>query len=162
MHNIQNMLNVSKRSSRAGERQFMSDIASLLAPWGMPRTAGRLFAYLLLSEAPVSLDQIAADLEMSKSGACNAARLLERFGNARRYGEAGSKRVLYGPSDNYAGPLLEQSSLLGAISRVLKTSAATVASSQAAARLAEMAVFYQSIGEALTAAIQASNRAQRR
>jgi hypothetical protein len=162
IENIQNMLNVSKRSFVAGELQFMSEIASLLAPWGMPHTAGRLFGYLLLSGTPVSLDQIAADLEMSKSGACNAAKMLERFGNARRYGEAGSKRVLYGPSDNYAAPLAKQSSLLGAIGRVLQDSAATVASREAALRLTKMAGFFTSLGEAMTAAIQAVIQEQQR
>lgn len=144
---------MSKKTCRADQLRFINEIASLLEPWGMPRTSGRLFGYLLLSEAPVGLDQIAADLEMSKSGACNAARLLERFGNARRYGEPGSKRVLYGPSDNYAAPLAAQSFLLGTLGGVLQTYASTTASGNSAPRLQEMAHFYLSMRSAMDAAI---------
>ena len=137
-----------------GQRRFIDDLAALLTPWGMPQASARLYGYLLLSDDPVSLDQIAADLEISKSSACVAARLLEKHGNARRYGERGSKRVLYGPPDNYAGPLSEKSFLLGSLGKLLQSRAETVASDAAALRIKDMAAFYLSMRDAMDAAIQ--------
>lgn len=43
---------------------------------------------------------MAAELQMSKSGASVAGRLLETWALARRTGERGSRRVLYEASDN--------------------------------------------------------------
>jgi DNA-binding transcriptional regulator GbsR (MarR family) len=43
---------------------------------------------------------MAAELQMSKSGASVAGRLLETWALARRTGERGSRRVLHEASDN--------------------------------------------------------------
>src|SRR6266702_3529718 len=67
IQHIQNMPNLSKKSLTADKRGFIDEFASLLAPWGMPQTAARLYGYLLLSAVPVSLDRIATDLQVSKS-----------------------------------------------------------------------------------------------
>ena len=85
--------------SGKGERRFIEDVARLLTPWGVPPVAARLYGYLLLSPRPVSLGQITADLEISKSSASVAARLLESYTLARRHGEAGTKRALYAVAD---------------------------------------------------------------
>jgi DNA-binding transcriptional regulator GbsR (MarR family) len=63
--------------------------------WGIPRNTGRIWAYLLLQPAPSTLDAIASDLEIAKSGASVAARQLVSFGLARALGQRGSRRVLY-------------------------------------------------------------------
>jgi len=68
-------------------------------PWGCLRPRRRLYGYLLLSAEPVSLDRITSDLEISKSSASVAARLLEQYTLARRHGERGSKRALYEVSE---------------------------------------------------------------
>ena len=151
------MINIVKRAISDDERRFIQEVASLLATWGMPGSAGRVFGYLLLKQSPVSLDQIATDLEMSKVGSWNAARLLERFGHARRYGEPGSKRALYGASDNFGSPLQEQGSLLGALGTLLQNGASTVATGEAAVRLAERGRFYLFLRRAMEAAIQDFN-----
>ena len=49
----------------------------------------------MLNARPVSLDQMAAELEISKSSASVATRQVELFGLARRIGQRGSRRVLY-------------------------------------------------------------------
>ena len=151
---IHDIMNIARRVLADAEQRFINEIASLLSPWGLPITAGRVYGYLLLSNEPVSLDRIAADLEMSKGGAWNAARMLERFGNARRYGQPGSKRVLYGPSDDFAGSLAAQSALLGAIGKLLENCAATIASGEAVGRLSAMAEFYLAMRGTMDAAIQ--------
>ena len=68
-----------------------------MATWGLPRNTGRLYAYLLLRAAPVSLDEIVADISVAKSGASVSARQLAAFGLARASGERGSRRVRYEP-----------------------------------------------------------------
>lgn len=54
----------------------------------------------MLREEPASLDEIAADLGISKSGASTAAKMLETWGMARRRTRAGSRRILVEASDN--------------------------------------------------------------
>ena len=147
------MPNKANKSLTAAERRFVEDVARLLAPWGVPQTAARLYGYLLLSAEPVSLDRITADLEMSKSSASVAARLLERYTLARRHGERGSKRALYEVSDNYEGMLAEQDRLLQALAELLRSGAGAVASGTTRERLKEMAEFYQLMREAMESAL---------
>lgn len=154
---ILDMKNMSKTSPDEDQRRFIDDLASLLMPWGMPHNAARLYGYLLLNDEPASLDQIAADLEVSKSNASIAARLLEQHGNARRLSERGSKRVLYAAPDNYAGPFINKSLLLGDITKLLQTRVTSVASGNAALRLGEMAQFYLSMRQAMESVIESLN-----
>ncbi len=129
-------------------------MARLLMPWGVPQTAARLYGYLLLCPAPADLDQITADLEMSKSSASVAARLLEKYTLARRCGQRGSKRALYEASENFEGILSEQKRMLHAMADLLKSGARTAASGAAQRRLDVMAEFYQVIFEAMESALQ--------
>lgn len=147
------MLNIPDRLGD-DERRFMDEFAALLALRGMPLSSGRLYGYLLLQQTPVSLEKIGADLELSKGGAWNAAKVLERCGHVRRYGEPGSKRLLYAATDNYAAPLLEQCALLGQVGSLLQTSAGTIAKAQAATRLGEMSDFYFSMKQTMEDAIR--------
>lgn len=147
------MLNIPDRLGD-DERRFMDEFAALLALRGMPLSSGRLYGYLLLQQTPVSLDQIGSDLELSKGGAWNAAKVLERCGHVRRYGEPGSKRLLYAATDNYAAPLLEQCALLGQVGALLENASGTVAKARAGTRVAEMSEFYFSIKQIMENAIR--------
>lgn len=138
------------------DNRFIDDIASLLTPWGMPQAAARLYGYLLLSPDAVTLDQIAQDLAISKSSASVAARLLDRYLLARRFGERGSKRVFYTVSDNYSGVLLAQSGLLGSVAAVLQRRAPTVDSEVTRRRLHDAAAFYQSVRGAIEETVRKS------
>ena len=145
---------MSKPSVSPEQGRFIDDVASLLVPWGMPQTMGRIYGYLLLSTIPLGLDRIAADLEISKSSASVAARLLEKHTLVRRHGERGSKRVLYSVSDNFAGLFSERGVMLGALGALLQGRAAVVASGAAATRLQAMSRFYLAMREAMEAAIR--------
>lgn len=135
------------------EQRFNEDAARLLIPWGVPQTAARLYGYLLLCAEPVGLDRITADLEISKSSASVAARLLETYRLARRHGERGSKRALYSVSDNYEDMLTEQNRLLDALADLLNSGASNVASGATRDRLEEMAEFYLAIRQAMETAL---------
>lgn len=128
----------------------MDDLAGLLTPWGVPPAAARLYGYLLLCEAPVSLDAMVADLRISKSSASVSARLLEMYGLARRKSTRGTRRILYAPSDDFAGVLAAQTQLLIAISARLTQGAQDASTSSVRTRLTRMAAFYRQAGDDLS------------
>ena len=127
------------------DRRFLDDVATLLEPWGMSHRYGRMYAYLLLRTEPVTIEQIAADLQLSKSGAWDAARELGDFGHIRRQTDVGSKRALFSQSDNYGAPLQKETVTLGAMARLLRGRAAQMAPSDVRERLLRRAGFYESI-----------------
>jgi predicted transcriptional regulator len=87
-------------------RRFMNDLGHLYARYGLSVTFGRAFALLLLSDEPISLEDLATQLEISKSAVSVAARELERAGVARRHTNPGSRRVLYEANDDM-GPVFQ-------------------------------------------------------
>ena len=139
------------------DRHFIDDMARLLMAWGVPQAAALLYGYLLLRPTPTSLDQIAAGLGTSKSGASIAARLLEKYTLARRHSERGSKRALYAASENYEGILSEQKKLLQTMADLLKSGANIASPGVARKRLEKMAKFYMEINEAMNTALQRWN-----
>ena len=133
---------MSNKLDKAGWR-FVEDVARLLTPWGVPSAAARLYGYLLLCPRPVSLDQITEDLEISKSSASVAARLLESYTLARRHSEPGTKRALYAVADDYEAMIRQQNRLLDALAGQLNAGTEIAASKAVSARLEEMADFYR-------------------
>jgi DNA-binding transcriptional regulator GbsR (MarR family) len=79
---------------------FVEDMGQLMVGWGIPRNTGRIYAYLLLQRDLATLDDIAADLSIAKSGVSVASRQLAKLGLARAVGEPGSRRVRYEALDN--------------------------------------------------------------
>ncbi len=156
------MLNITGSSLKAGEHLFINEIAALFEPWGWTLMSGRVYGYLLLNRGTVSVNQIAADLGTSKVAAWKAARSLEEFGHVRRYGDPGSKRALYGPTDNFDAPILRQCVLLGSLGKLLQNSASTITTGDVSSRLKEMARFYFSMRKAMESAIEELNVARSR
>ena len=122
----------------ADQQRFIDDIARLFVPWGVPLTAARLYGYLLLMPDAVDLDRISADLEISKSSASVAARLLEQYTLARRRSIRGTKRILYEVSENYEEMLGQQNRLLEALANQLLKGAEASPSDKIKARLKDM------------------------
>jgi predicted ArsR family transcriptional regulator len=142
------------------ELQFIHQISSLLEPWGMPTMSTRVYGYLLLNRGLVSVNQIAADLGTSKVAAWNAAKSLEAFGHVKRHGEPGSKRALYGPTDNFDVPVVKQCLLLGSLGELLQNRADALAKGDVATRLQQMSEFYLSMQQAMQASIKKLNVAR--
>ena len=147
------MQNLSNSNLSQPQRHFIDELAMLLLSWGMTITAARLYGYLQLQIGPVSLDEMAADLEVSKSNVCAAAKLLEAHGNARRLGERGSKRVLYVAGDDPGLPLRRQTDLLGMMSALIAERKDDVAEGAARARLTRLAAFHRDLKDAMEGAI---------
>jgi hypothetical protein len=146
--------NIPNEGLSDAERRFIGDVARLLTPWGVPLAAARLYGYLLLAPEPVSLDQMAVDLEMSKSSASVAARLLEMYTLARRHGQRGSRRILYEASDNFEGMLAGQNRMLQEGARLLRDGARVAGPEQVRRRLEKMAEFYLVTRDAMEAALR--------
>lgn len=147
------MPNMSKRHLDREQQHFIDSLAALLTPWGMPITVARIYGYLLLRAGPASLDDIAREMELSKSSASVAARVLERYNLAQRHGERGTKRIYYSASDDCAGFLSAQSTLLGAMGQLFQEHAAS-ASGGAKKRLKDIARFYLSMRQGMEAALE--------
>lgn len=62
---------------------------------GLPRIAGRIFGYLLLTPGECSLDEIAAALGVSRASVSNDARRLSRIGLIERRSRPGDRRDYY-------------------------------------------------------------------
>jgi len=147
--NIQNIVDIARRRLRSDELRFVHEIASLLAPWGLAPSSGRVYGYLLLRQTQASVDEIATALQLSRAGAWNAARSLEAVGHVSRYGAPGSKRALFAASEDIAAPLLKQTALLGNIAKALRLCAANTATGKAAARLKNRSSFYLALRQVM-------------
>jgi DNA-binding transcriptional regulator GbsR (MarR family) len=158
---IRYMPNLSKNALATARLRFIEDVANLLTPWGAPPVAARLYGYLLLCGPPVSLDQITAELGVSKSTASVAARLLESYTLARRCHEPGTKRALYAAADNYEGMIGQQNRLLDALAEQLNTGSEIADSAEVRARLKEMADFYRLMRSAMADALSRWKRGKR-
>lgn len=74
---------------------------------GYPRTAGRMVGFLLLSEHPYSLDELADELQVSKGSVSGNARMLDRLGVLQRITRPGDRRDYYRLADNLHLRLVE-------------------------------------------------------
>jgi DNA-binding transcriptional regulator GbsR (MarR family) len=62
---------------------------------GFPRIAGRMMGFLLLNEGPFTLDELADELQISKTSASTNARLLEQYGIIEHTTRPGDRRDFY-------------------------------------------------------------------
>jgi len=150
---IQDMLNMANAELSEAQQRFIDDFAHLLLPWEMPITAARLYAYLLLVTAPVTLDEFAAALGISKSNASTAARELEAMGIARRMTDRGSKRIRYEVTSDPGTALKRHAELLGQTADLLIKRKEEISSGPNLARLTELAEFHLALKRAMESVI---------
>ncbi|HEY8386254.1 MAG TPA: hypothetical protein VIK82_08565 [Porticoccaceae bacterium] len=136
------------------QRRFIDDFAALMIHLGMPPAVARLYGYLMLAPAPVSLDQMSEELEASKSNVSVAARLLEKHQLARRHAERGSKRALYSVTDDYTGLFAEKSAVLGKLAVLLRDGAGMVGDRTAARRLEAISDYHVAMKHAMEVAAE--------
>ena len=74
---------------------------------GLPRIAGRMLGLLMVSAEPRSLDELAEELQASKTSANTNARLLERMGAVERATKPGDRRDYYRVVDNLHERMLD-------------------------------------------------------
>ena len=74
---------------------------------GLGRIVGQMLVYLYLTDGGCSLDQIGADLELSKASVSIAARQLESMGLLRRSWKKGDRKNYFRTAENI-GTALQQ------------------------------------------------------
>ena len=112
---------------------------------GLPRTAGRLVGFLLTNADMHSLDELAAQLQVSKASISTNARLLEQRGLIQRASKPGDRRDYYRIADNPWEQLIAFGSERLSAARRLFEAASTVLPDvppDARARIAGWAAFY--------------------
>jgi DNA-binding transcriptional regulator GbsR (MarR family) len=68
------------------ERSFMEEVGVVFEKTGLPRMAGRMFGWLLISDPPYqSPDELAVKLMASKGSISTTVRLLSQLGLIERY-----------------------------------------------------------------------------
>jgi DNA-binding MarR family transcriptional regulator len=105
--NVQCILNDMNDTSRAEDR-FVDRMGEFAERDGLSRIAGRLFGRLLLSAAPRSLDDLAAELGVSKASVSTDARRLLDRGIAERTRRPGDRRDYYHLAPDFFGQLVRR------------------------------------------------------
>jgi DNA-binding transcriptional regulator GbsR (MarR family) len=82
-------------SSTDTVHQFVEAWGSMGALWGINRSVARVHALLMASEGPVSLDEIAEKLHISKGNVSMSLRELRTFGVVRQVDVPGDRRDFY-------------------------------------------------------------------
>ena len=100
------MLNKRKAKARAGAGQnlaaqdaFIEEMGLILSADGLPRIGGRVLALLLITEADISLDDLARRLRVSKPSISTNARLLEMRGVIEKVSRTADRRDYYRVAD---------------------------------------------------------------
>jgi DNA-binding transcriptional regulator GbsR (MarR family) len=76
-------------------QHFIERMGLICEGEGMARSAGRIFALLLLSDRACSLDELADELQVSKASVSTNARMLESLGFIERVSSLGDRRDFY-------------------------------------------------------------------
>lgn len=74
---------------------------------GLPRIAGRLLGFLLVSGGPCSADDLSATLQISSGSVSTNTRLLERLGIVERVSFPGDRHIYYQLTRDPYGQLLQ-------------------------------------------------------
>lgn len=88
---------MTKRDAQdcAGDYRFIEAMGLYFEDAGVPRIGGRLLGLLTLTDGPLSLDQIAERLRVSRASVSTNARLLLSIGLAERASLPGDRRDYY-------------------------------------------------------------------
>jgi DNA-binding transcriptional regulator GbsR (MarR family) len=149
--NVQMKQNKTKMT--AAQHTFVDHMGQQMVGWNLPRTTGRVWAYLLIRGESAVLDEIARDLDVAKSGASVGARQLVAFGLARSTGERGSRRVLFSAIDNMEAMFAARSESARSLQRLLLEGARAASTSGTRATLTDMASGIQEVLERESAAL---------
>src|SRR5581483_6559745 len=81
--------------ARAGLDRFIERLGLYFEEFGLPRISGRLLGLLLVSERPLSLDEIATELHVSRASVSTNARSLTKTRLIERVSFPGDRRDYY-------------------------------------------------------------------
>ncbi len=87
--------------------RFIERMGQFFEAEAAPRIAGRLFGLLLLTPGPLSLDEIAERLQVSKASVSANARMLEQLHVIGRLTKPGDRRDYYAVTEDTQRRLIE-------------------------------------------------------
>jgi len=76
-------------------REFIEKMGLMFEHAGSTRTHGRMMALMLVTDKPLSLDEMAQRLQISKASLSTNARLAVQIGMARRVSRPGDRKDYY-------------------------------------------------------------------
>lgn len=134
--------------------------------WGLGRTAGEMYAVLYLSMTPVSLEELARSLGVTKGNVSIAIRQLEQLGMVRRSWNTGDRRVFFDAETDFwkiahtvlglrQKPEFDQSfALVEESIQLLEQAEPSPATDHAKQRLASLEEFYRLLDSVVGLALQ--------
>lgn len=90
-----------------GATEFIEKLSLLAEADGLPRIAGRIMGLLVIRQEPVSFDELAAVLQISRGSVSTNTRLLESRGVIRRVSRLGERKDLFEVPPDLPGRMLE-------------------------------------------------------
>lgn len=96
------------RTPAEAHDDFVERLGLIWEAQGLPRIAGRVVGYLMLQPEPLSLDDIATGLGVSKASVSNDARYLARLGLVELITRRGDRRDYYAIAPDMPRRMTEQ------------------------------------------------------
>ena len=81
-------------------QEFIEKVAVAFESMGIPRSAGRIVGWLLLSGGPQTVDDLTCGLGLGRASVSMSAKLLETAGLVQRVRVTGDRRLFYQVSDD--------------------------------------------------------------
>jgi DNA-binding transcriptional regulator GbsR (MarR family) len=78
-----------------GASQFVENMGMIYERYGVPRIGGRILGLFLLDDVPLSLDDVARLLNVSRASVSTNIRMAEMTGMAKRVSRPGDRRDYY-------------------------------------------------------------------
>ena len=138
-------------------RQFIDRMGFQMERLGAAKTLGRLMGLLLVATRPLSLDELAELLLVSKASVSTNARVCEQAGLVQRVGVPGDRRTHFEILPGAFGRVLEaRTSIIDEFKRTAEIGLEAVDPDNAVAkgRLEEMRDFYAFVAVRLDAMMQ--------
>jgi len=85
----------SQPQLNVGVSQFVESMGMLMERYGVPRIGGRIMGLLMLDDKPLSLDDIAGLLSVSRASVSTNLRMTEMSGMAVKVSRPGDRRDYY-------------------------------------------------------------------
>lgn len=118
--------------------RFTTTMGDLLASWNLPHVTGRIYGLLLLSGKPLTLDDIATELQVSKASASTGVRQLSSWGLARTLPQGGTRRLLVEAAGGLEDLLVASHARARALISTLREGDTLIDSDRAKARLRDV------------------------
>ncbi|MCK5650237.1 MAG: MarR family transcriptional regulator [Gemmatimonadetes bacterium] len=134
-------------------RDFVGRMGITLEGLGASPTFGRLFAFLLLADRPVSLEEMAEELHVSKASVSTNIRLSEQMGLVQRVTVLRDRRHFYEIlPDSFERALQVRLSFLHEMVALVEQGLGVIEDENQTARerLEGMREFYEFVGDGLT------------